>query len=150
MNIAVSCDHGGFAYKEPLIHTIKSLGHSVLDLGSFSEEPVDYPEIAEAAALAVQSGRAQRAVIICGSGVGVTFVANKFKGIRASVCHDVYSAHQGVEHDDQNILCLGARVVGIEVAKELVTAFLSATFSNLERYHRRKDKVEEIERRMFK
>jgi ribose 5-phosphate isomerase B len=150
MNVAVSCDHGGFPYKETLIHTIQSLGHSVIDLGSFSQDPVDYPEIAEAAALAVQSGKAQRAVIICGSGVGITFVANKFKGIRASVCHDAYSAHQGVEHDDQNILCLGARVVGIEVAKELVTAFLSATFSTQERYHRRKDKVEEIERRMFK
>jgi ribose 5-phosphate isomerase B len=150
MNVAVSCDHGGFPYKDTLIQVIRSLGHTVSDLGCFSEEPVDYPEIAEKAALAVQSGQAVRAVIICGSGVGITFTANKFKGVRASICHDGYSAHQGVEHDDLNVLCLGARVVGIEVAKELVTAFLSATFSTQERYHRRKEKVEEIERRMFK
>lgn len=150
MNVAVSCDHGGFPYKATLIQTIQSLGHTVLDLGCYSDAPVDYPEIAEAAALAVQSGKAERAVIICGSGVGITFTANKFKGIRASVCHDGYSAHQGVEHDDLNVLCLGARVVGIEVAKELVTVFLSAIFSTVERYHRRKEKVEEIERRMFK
>jgi ribose 5-phosphate isomerase B len=150
MNVAVACDHGGFAYKAPLIQTIQTLGHTVLDLGSFSEDPVDYPETAQQAALAVQSGKADRAVIICGSGIGVTFTANKFKGVRASVCHDVYSAHQGVEHDDLNVLCLGARVIGIEVAKELVMVFLSATFSPLERYHRRKAKVEEIERRMFK
>jgi ribose 5-phosphate isomerase B len=150
MNVAVSCDHGGFPYKATLIQTIQSLGHTVLDLGCYSDAPVDYPEIAEAAALAVQSGKAERAVIICGSGVGITFTANKFKGIRASVCHDGYSAHQGVEHDDLNVLCLGARVVGIEVAKELVTVFLSAIFSTVERYYRRKEKVEEIERRMFK
>jgi len=150
MKVAVSCDHGGFTYKKTIIETIQSLGHTVLELGCFSEDPVDYPEIAEPAALAVQSGQSQRAVIICGSGVGITFVANKFKGVRASICHDWYSAHQGVEHDDQNILCLGARVIGIETAKELVTAFLSASFSTEERYHRRKEKVEEIERRMFK
>jgi len=150
MNVAVSCDHAGFLYKSTIIQTIQSQGHTVIEMGSNSTEPVDYPDITEPVAQAVQSGRADRAIIVCGSGIGVTFTANKYKGVRASVCHDSYSAHQGVEHDDLNVLCLGAKVVGIEVAKELVTAFLAATFSSQERYHRRKEKVEEIERRMFK
>ena len=150
MNVAVSCDHAGFPYKSTIIQTIQSLGHTVIEMGSNSTEPTDYPDITEPVALAVQSGRADRAIIVCGSGIGVTFTANKFKGVRASVCHDSYSAHQGVEHDDLNVLCLGAKVVGIEIAKELVTAFLAATFLSQERYHRRKEKVEEIERRMFK
>jgi ribose 5-phosphate isomerase B len=150
MNIAVSCDHAGFPYKATIMQSIRDLGHTVIEMGSVSTQPVDYPDITEPVARAIQSGQADRAVIICGSGVGVTFTANKYKGIRACVCHDSYSAHQGVEHDNLNVLCLGAKVVGIEVARELVSAFLSAKFSSQERYHRRIEKVESIERRMFK
>jgi ribose 5-phosphate isomerase B len=150
MKVVISCDHAGFPYKEQIINKVQSLGHTVIEMGSTSEEPADYPDITDPAALEVQSGRANRAIIICGSGVGVTFAANKYKGVRACLCHDSYSAHQGVEHDDLNVLCLGAKVIGIEIAYELVTAFLSAKFSPLERYHRRKEKVEELERRMFK
>jgi ribose 5-phosphate isomerase B len=150
MNIAVSCDHAGFPYKATIMQSIHDLGHTVIEMGSISDEPADYPDITEPVARAIQSGQADRAVIICGSGVGVTFTANKYKGIRACLCHDSYSAHQGVEHDNLNVLCLGAKVVGIEVARELVSAFLSAKFSSQERYHRRIEKVESIERRMFK
>ncbi|GAP20306.1 ribose 5-phosphate isomerase B [Leptolinea tardivitalis] len=150
MNVAVSCDHAGFSYKAPIMQLIKELGHTVIEMGASSTEPVDYPDITEPVARAIQSGQADRAVIICGSGVGITFTANKFKGVRACICHDSYSAHQGVEHDDLNVLCIGAKVVGIEVARELVTSFLAAKFSTLERYHRRIEKVELIERRMFK
>jgi ribose 5-phosphate isomerase B len=150
MNVAVSCDHAGFPYKATIIQSIQELDHSVIEMGANSIDPIDYPDIVEPLALAIQSGQADRAVVICGSGVGVTFTANKFKGIRACLCHDVYSAHQGVEHDNMNVLCLGERVIGIEVAKELVAAFLSAKFSSKERYHRRIEKVETIERRMFK
>jgi ribose 5-phosphate isomerase B len=150
MNIAVSCDHAGFPYKAAIMQQISDLGHTVLEMGSTSTEPVDYPDIAEPAARAIQSGQADRAVIICGSGVGVSVAANKYKGIRACVCHDSYSAHQGVEHDNQNVLCLGARIVGIELAKELVSTFISAEFSSQERHRRRFEKVEMLERRMFK
>jgi ribose 5-phosphate isomerase B len=129
---------------------IIDLGHTVIEMGAVSTDPVDYPDITEPAARAIQSGQADRAVIVCGSGVGVTVAANKYKGVRACVCHDGYSAHQGVEHDNQNVLCLGARIVGIEVARELVSAFLSAEFSSQERHHRRYEKVEMLERRMFK
>jgi ribose 5-phosphate isomerase B len=150
MNVAVSCDHAGFPYKAIIIQSVQDLGHSVVELGANSTDPIDYPDITEPVARAIQSGKADRAVIICGSGVGVTFTANKFKGVRACLCHDSYSAHQGVEHDNLNVLCLGARVIGIEIAKELVAAFLSAEFSSTERYHRSIEKVELIERRMFK
>jgi ribose 5-phosphate isomerase B len=150
MNIAVSCDHAGFPYKAAIMQQIRDLGHSVLEMGANSTDPVDYPDITEPAARAIQSGQADRAVIVCGSGVGVTVAANKYKGVRACVCHDAYSAHQGVEHDNQNVLCLGARIVGIELARELVSAFLSAEFSSQERHHRRYEKVEMLERRMFK
>lgn len=150
MNIAVSCDHAGFPYKAAIMQQVLDLGHSVLEMGSTSTDPVDYPDITEPAARAIQSGQADRAVIVCGSGVGVTVAANKYKGVRACVCHDAYSAHQGVEHDNQNVLCLGARIVGIELARELVSAFLSAEFSSQERHHRRYEKVEMLERRMFK
>ncbi|BCY19166.1 MAG: ribose 5-phosphate isomerase B [Chloroflexi bacterium] len=150
MNVAVSCDHAGFPYKAAIMQQIIDLGHTVIEMGAVSTDPVDYPDITEPAARAIQSGQADRAVIVCGSGVGVTVAANKYKGVRACVCHDGYSAHQGVEHDNQNVLCLGARIVGIEVARELVSAFLSAEFSSQERHHRRYEKVEMLERRMFK
>lgn len=150
MKVAVSCDHAGYPYKAEIIKTIRESGHFVIEMGAHSTESVDYPDITEPVARAIQSGQAERAVIICGSGVGVTFTANKFKGIRACVCHDAYSARQGVEHDNLNVLCLGARVIGIETARDVVSLFLSAQFSSKERYHRRIEKVESIERRMFK
>ncbi len=150
MNVAVSCDHAGFPYNAFLIQVIQDLGHSVIELGADSIETLDYPDITEPVARAIQSGQAERAILVCGSGVGITFTANKFRGVRACVCHDVYSAHQGVEHDNLNVLCLGARVIGLETARELVTTFLTAKFSSQDRYHRRIEKVEMIERRMFK
>ncbi len=150
MNVAVSCDHAGFPYKAAIIQAVQDLGHTVIEMGASSTEPIDYPDITEPVARAIQSGQTDWAIIICGSGVGVTFTANKYKGVRACICHDSYSAHQGVEHDNLNVLCLGARIVGLEVAKELVSVFLGAKFSSMERYHRRIEKVESIERRMFK
>jgi ribose 5-phosphate isomerase B len=150
MKVAVSCDHAGYPYKAEIIQSIQESGHFVIEMGANSTDSVDYPDITEPVARVIQSGQADRAVIICGSGVGVTFTANKYKGIRACVCHDTYSARQGVEHDNLNVLCLGARVIGVEIARDLVSAFLSAQFSTKERYHRRIEKVEAIERRMFK
>lgn len=150
MRIALSADHAGFHLKRELTAAVEALGHTVLDLGTHSTDPVDYPDSAEAAALAIVDGRAERAIVVCGSGAGVSIAANKVPGVRAAVCHDTYSAHQAVEHDDMNLLCLGARVVGGAVAVELVTAFLGARFSGEERHRRRLDKVLAIERRFTK
>lgn len=148
MNVAVGADHGGFLLKEALKPYLEKLGHGVIDVGASSGDPSDYPDFAALVAETVTSGRADRGVIICGSGVGACVSANKFPGIRASVCHDTYSAHQGVEHDDMNVLCLGARVVGEELSKELVKSFLGARFSAHEpRYTRRLEKVLAIEKR---
>lgn len=145
MKIALACDHGGFPLKEAARQVIQAAGHEVLDLGTDSTVSVDYPDFAEKLGRAIQNGAAERGVLICGSGVGASIAANKMKGIYASVCHDEYSAHQGVEHDEMNVLCLGARVVGPELAKELVNAFLSARFSNEERHIRRVGKVRKLE-----
>lgn len=150
MNIALACDHAGFAYKEILIPGLRNEGHRVFDLGVFSDEPVDYPDIAEKMAEAIRKGRAQRGILICGSGVGVSVAANKFSGIRAGVCHDCYSARQGVEHDDINVLCMGSRVIGIELAREILNAFIQARFEEKERYRRRVEKVRRIERKNMK
>ena len=147
MRIAVATDHAGFPLKQPIIEQLHRLGHDVIDLGTDSEAPVDYPDYAEAAGNAVRSGRADRAVLVCGSGVGASVAANKIPGIRAAVCHDTYSAHQGVEHDDMNILTLGARVIGPALAEELVQAFIRASFSGEERHVRRLRKVLAIEER---
>jgi len=147
MRIAVATDHAGFPLKQPIIDELRALGHDVLDLGTDSEAPVDYPDYAEAAGDAVRAGRADRAVLICGSGVGASVAANKIPGIRAAVCHDAYSAHQGVEHDDMNVLTLGARVIGPALAAELVKAFAGASFSGEERHKRRLRKVLAIEER---
>jgi ribose 5-phosphate isomerase B len=147
MRIAVATDHAGFPLKQPIIDELRQLGHDTLDLGTNSEAPVDYPDYAEAAGNAVRSGRADRSVLICGSGVGASVAANKVPGIRAAVCHDTYSAHQGVEHDDMNVLTLGARVIGPALALELVAAFVGARFSGEERHVRRLDKVLAIEAR---
>ncbi|HNT54489.1 MAG TPA: ribose 5-phosphate isomerase B [Anaerolineaceae bacterium] len=147
MRIAVACDHGGFPLKETVVQTILQAGHDVLDLGTNSPAAVDYPDYAERAGRAIQNGEVERAIVLCGSGVGACIAANKMKGIYAGVCHDVYSAHQGVEHDNMNTLCLGARIVGIELAKELVAAFLGARFSTEDRHRRRVAKVVELEKK---
>src|SRR6478736_6462758 len=147
MRIAVATDHAGFPLKQPVIDEIERAGHDVIDLGTYNTDPVDYPDYAEALGRAVESGDAGRGVLICGSGVGASVAANKIPGIRAAVCHDTYSAHQGVEHDDMNVLTLGARVIGPELAIELVRAFVNARFSGEERHLRRLNKVIAIERR---
>lgn len=145
MKIVIGADHGGFALKTAVVPFLRELGHEAVDLGTHSSEPADYPDYARAVAGEVLSGRAGRGILICGSGVGACVAANKFPGIRASVCHDAFSARQGVEDDDMNVLCLGARVIGTELAKELVRTFLSARFSGAERHVRRLGKVAEIE-----
>ena len=145
MKIAVACDHAGFPLKDEVIATIEECGMEVIDLGTYDQEPVDYPDYAEKAGRAILQGLADRAVLICGSGVGASIAANKMKGIYACVCHDVYSARQGVEHDNINVLSLGGRVIGPETAKELVKAFLGAKFSAEERHLRRVGKTKKIE-----
>lgn len=147
MRIAVAGDHAGFEMKQTLAATLRARGHEVLDLGTHSTDPVDYPDCAVAVADALRAGRADRGLIVCGSGAGVSIAANKVPGIRASVCHDTYTAHQAVEHDDMNVLCLGARVIGINLAEEIVAAFLGATFSGEARHQRRLNKILDIEKR---
>jgi len=147
MRVAIGADHRGFELKDVLIGQLQELGHAAVDLGTNSADPVDYPDYAEAVARAVCEGQADRGILVCGSGVGVSVAANKVPGIRAALCHDTYSAHQGVEHDDMNVLVLGARVVGDALAAELVRAFLGASFTGEERHRRRLDKVRALERR---
>jgi len=148
MKIAIGADHAGYELKEVIGHFLGSLGHEVLDLGTAnSTTPVDYPDYAEAVGLAVLEQNAERGLIICGSGVGASVAINKIPGIRAGLCHDTYSAHQGVEHDDMNVLVLGARIIGVELARELVRAFLKAEFTNEPRHQRRLAKVKGLERR---
>ena len=146
MKIAVGSDHAGFELKQEVAERLRKNGYEVVDVGTDSTAPVDYPDYAEKVALAVKEGRAERAVLICGSGVGANVAANKVPGIRAAICHDVYSAHQGVEHDDMNVLCLGAEIIGAELAKELVHTFLGARFIGGGRYADRLEKVAELER----
>ena len=150
MLIAIAADHAGFRLKAVLVEFLKELGYERVDLGTQSEEPVDYPDYARAVAEVIMSQKADRGILICGSGVGACAAANKFPGIRAAICHDTYSAHQGVEHDNLNILCLGARIVGPELAKELVRAWLSAVFSGAERHRRRLAKIDQIEKEWLK
>jgi RpiB/LacA/LacB family sugar-phosphate isomerase len=145
MRLAIASDHAGFHLKQKVLEFLKTLGHNVEDLGTHDETPVDYPDTAKAVATAVLNGRAERAVLLCGSGVGASMAANKFPGIRAGLCHDTYSAHQGVEHDHMNVLVLGGRVIGQELAHELARAFVNAQQSQEERHLRRLAKVEAIE-----
>ena len=149
MIVAVGCDHGGFPIKEAVLNAVRSAGHEPLDLGTDSSAPVDYPDYVEKVGSSIQLGNAQRGILICGSGVGACIAGNKMKGIYASVCHDTYSAHQGVEHDDMNVLCLGARIIGEELAREVVLSFLSARFIGNDpgenRHARRVDKVRKLE-----
>lgn len=150
MKIIIASDHAGFLYKSLLIKYLEEKNHEVLDLGAFNEEPSDYPDHAADVARALFHQKAEKAIIICGSGVGVSVAANKFRGIRAGVCHDTYSAHQGVEHDDMNVLCLGQRIIGIELTYEIVEAFIRAGFVSKERYVRRLDKIMAIENKNMK
>jgi RpiB/LacA/LacB family sugar-phosphate isomerase len=147
MKIAIASDHAGFALKQNIIAFLSGQNLSVTDLGTYSENPVDYPDFAEKIASAIVKNEAERGILICGSGVGASVAANKLNGIRAGLCHDTYSAHQGVEHDAMNILVMGARVVGVELARELVKAFLSAEFTEEERHLRRLKKVAALEQK---
>jgi len=151
VKIAIAADHAGFPLKSVLVEDLKATGHDVIDLGTHdTTPPIDYPDIATAACHAVRSGKADRAIILCGSGVGVTVVANKFPNIRAGLCHDHYSAHQGVEHDDMNVLCMGARILGQEPAREIAHAFITARYTAEERHARRLNKVKAIEAKYTK
>lgn len=150
MKIAIGSDHGGFQLKGIIVRFLKDKGYDVLDLGAYSSEPSDYPDFARAVSKAVLQRKAERGILVCGSGVGASVAANKFPGIRAAVCHDTFSAHQGVEDDDINVLSLGERIIGPELAKEIVSAFLSARFSGAERHKRRLEKVKGIEREFLK
>jgi ribose 5-phosphate isomerase B len=146
MIVAVGFDHAGFPLRDRLLPLIEAAGHEVIDFGTDNPQPVDYPDKALEVGRAVASGRAERGILVCGSGAGVSVAASKVRGVRAATIHDTYTAHQGVEHDAVNVLCLGGRVIGTEVAAEIVTAFLGAVVSNEERHVRRRAKVDEIER----
>jgi RpiB/LacA/LacB family sugar-phosphate isomerase len=150
MRVAIGADHAGFDLKQNLGTYLRELGHEVIDIGTSSTEPVDYPDIAEALSKILRSNEADRGVLVCGSGVGASVAANKVPGIRAGLCHDTYSARQGVEHDDMNVLVLGARVIGTELARELTRVFLAAKFSGEERHLRRVEKIKGLERRYGK
>lgn len=147
MKVAIAADHAGFDLKETVKALLSDLKHDILDLGTHSIDPVDYPDFAEAIGLVVREAKADRGILICGSGVGASVAANKIPGVRAGLCHDHYSAHQGVEHDDMNVLVLGGRVIGESVAMELVRAFLGARYTGEDRHERRLRKVKAIEAR---
>lgn len=149
MKIAVACDHGGFPLKENILEAVRAAGHEPIDLGTNSAEPVDFPDFTEKLGHTIQNGEAERGILVCGSGVGASIAANKMKGVWAAICHDTYSAAQGVEHDNMNVLCLGGRVVGPELAANLVKAFLGARYlgndADGERFARRVAKIKAIE-----
>ena len=150
MRIAIGADHAGYNLKAPLSELLQTLGHEVVDIGAHSlDQNDDYPDLAEAVAKLVARDSAQRGIILCGSGVGASVVANKIQGVRAAICHDMYSAQQGVEHDDMNVLCLGARIVKYDLARKLVTTFLSASFTCEERHLRRLGKILRLESESF-
>ncbi len=146
MRIVVGADHRGYEMKDEIAAVLKRVGHEVLDVGTHNADSVDYPDYARAIGEALTDGRAERGVLVCGSGVGASIAANKIHGVRAAICHDTYSARQGVEHDDMNVLCLGAGVIDSALALELVQAFTDASLSGEERYRRRLEKVAEMER----
>ncbi len=147
MKVAIASDHAGFLMKQDVAQYLKKNGYEVIDLGTNSQDPVDYPDFSEAVGRALLEGKAERGIVICGSGVGASVAANKIPGIRAGLCHDHYSAHQGVEHDDMNVLVLGSRVIGLEMAHELALAFLNAKFTGEDRHQRRLAKIKSIENR---
>jgi ribose 5-phosphate isomerase B len=147
MRLVVGGDHAGFPLKGPVVQVLRAWGHEVVDVGTHSPEPVDFPDIAQQVCDAVRAGRADRGIMVCGTGVGACIAANKVPGIRAALCHDVYSAHQCVEHDDVNVLCLGAQIVGETLALELLHTYLDALFSTEAQFRRRVAKIGELERR---
>ena len=147
MRLVVGGDHAGFPLKGPVVDTLRSWGHEVTDVGTDSTDPVDFPDIAELVCEAVRKGDAERGIMVCGTGVGAAIAANKFRGIRAALCHDVYSSHQSVEHDDVNVLCIGAQIVGDKLAFDLLRAFLEAEHSPDEEFRRRVAKLTELEDR---
>lgn len=150
LKIAIGSDHAGFAYKEKIVAKLNEEGFDIIDIGTYSSEAVDYPDIARKLGDTFSNEGFDKGILICGSGIGVCVAVNKIPGIRAGVCHDTYSAHQGVEHDDMNVLCMGERIIGIELASEIVQNFLAARFSNEERHLRRLNKVLEIEKQHLK
>ncbi len=151
LRVALAADHGGFVLKTGLIPWLESQDYEIMDLGAYIFNSADdYPDFSEDIAETVASGKVERGILVCGSGVGAAIAANKIVGVRACLCHDTYSAHQGVEHDNMNILCLGGRVIGIELARELVSAFLNAQFTGLEKYKRRVDKITALETKYLK
>lgn len=145
--LAIGSDHAGFPMKGPVIQTLRAWGHTVKDCGSYTPEPVDFPDIAAALCNEVKSGRAERGIMVCGTGIGACIAANKVSGIRAALCHDTYSAHQCVEHDDANVLCMGAWIIGSKLAEEILSTYLAAEFSTSEEFRRRVRKLGEMERR---
>jgi RpiB/LacA/LacB family sugar-phosphate isomerase len=150
MRIVIGSDHAGFQLKNAMGDVVRSLGHAVLDVGAYNQNPSDYPDYAEAVGRAILDGKAERGVLICGSGIGASVAANKLLGIRAGICHDTYSGHQGVEHDNMNVLVMGSRIIGEKLAEDVVRAFLAAKFTNEERHVRRLAKVHALEDKILK
>ena len=145
MKLAIGSDHAGFPLKGPLVKLLRSWNHSVKDFGSFTPEPVDFPDIAKLLTDEIKSGRAERGIMVCGTGVGASIACNKTHGIRAALCHDTYSAHQCVEHDNVNVLCIGAQIIGVSLAEEILSAFLNAKFSTAEEFRRRVRKLDALD-----
>jgi ribose 5-phosphate isomerase B len=145
MRLVIGSDHAGFALKATVMDHVRSLGHEVIDVGSHDPDPVDFPDVARKVAAAITEGKAERGLMVCGTGVGASIAANKMKGIRAAVCHDVHSAHQSVEHDDVNVMCIGAKIVGPWLAQDLITAYLAAEFSTDEDFRRRVAKLHDMD-----
>ena len=145
MRIVIGSDHAGFPLKGMVVDYIRSLGHAVEDVGSYDERPVDFPDIARSLTDAIGRGEADRGIMVCGTGVGASIAANKVRGIRAAVCHDIHSAHQSVEHDDVNVMCIGAQIIGAWLAKDLIAAFLAAEFSKDQEFRRRVEKLHDLE-----
>lgn len=145
MRLVIGSDHAGFGLKATVMEHVRSLGHEVIDVGSYDPDPVDFPDVARKVAEAITEGKAERGLMVCGTGVGASIAANKMKGIRAAVCHDVHSAHQSVEHDDVNVMCIGAKIVGPWLAQDLITAYLAAEFSTDEDFRRRVAKLHDMD-----
>lgn len=145
MRLVIGSDHAGWMLKGAVIDHIRRLGHEVIDVGSYDDKPVDFPDIARQVAAKVTSGEAERGIMVCGTGVGASIAANKMKGIRAAVCHDIHSAHQSVEHDDVNVMCIGAQIIGPWLAQDLVTSYLAAEFSTDEDFRRRVEKLHQMD-----
>lgn len=150
MKVVFGSDHAGFPLKQEVIEVVRKAGYDVLDVGTNSPDPVDYPDYAYKVGKAIQDGKADKGIMICGSGVGACITSNKMKGIYAGICHDTYSAHQGVEHDGMNVLCMGSRIIGSELANEIALSFLKASVEQAERHQKRRKKIKEIEQGTYK